>query len=373
MASPDSVLPELSGDERDRPLERQDDAKELTVRVFDGGGRRDWIRVNGDLQETMKPPASSPQPQRTVIVGEASCDDRTEGCGESVGDKVDDTTYWTTRVNGDVQEFLSGTYSDNMKSTVIVGDSDRGDENKVKVKEEVPVSVSVEATVVPTSTPAFWLTTATTTPSCRINGVMPELIGGGVNYADSMKPPVSSPQRCGSAVVRTAPTVIMGEVGGVRTMVWSQPPAPAATPELPQAASTSASWSSSSVSSPSSASNSEESAAQLLLNLGQERAFRPPQTFPVPLNMERLWAGDLSQLPTSQQLQALNLTTAWPSQSPATVPSTAPAWLKNGEFQTPEDGDDDDQPMICMICEDKATGLHYGIITCEGSVLVSLT
>lgn len=29
-------------------------------------------------------------------------------------------------------------------------------------------------------------------------------------------------------------------------------------------------------------------------------------------------------------------------------------------------GDDDEQPMICMICEDKATGLHYGIITCEG-------
>ena len=26
----------------------------------------------------------------------------------------------------------------------------------------------------------------------------------------------------------------------------------------------------------------------------------------------------------------------------------------------------DSQPMICMICEDKATGLHYGIITCEG-------
>ncbi|KAK8771461.1 hypothetical protein V5799_025295 [Amblyomma americanum] len=28
--------------------------------------------------------------------------------------------------------------------------------------------------------------------------------------------------------------------------------------------------------------------------------------------------------------------------------------------------DEDDQPMVCMICEDKATGLHYGIITCEG-------
>ncbi|KAF8785328.1 hormone receptor 4-like isoform X2 [Argiope bruennichi] len=31
-----------------------------------------------------------------------------------------------------------------------------------------------------------------------------------------------------------------------------------------------------------------------------------------------------------------------------------------------EDEEDDDQPMVCMICEDKATGLHYGIITCEG-------
>ena len=27
---------------------------------------------------------------------------------------------------------------------------------------------------------------------------------------------------------------------------------------------------------------------------------------------------------------------------------------------------DGQQPMICMICEDRATGLHYGIITCEG-------
>lgn len=33
---------------------------------------------------------------------------------------------------------------------------------------------------------------------------------------------------------------------------------------------------------------------------------------------------------------------------------------------TGEEDDEDDQPMVCMICEDKATGLHYGIITCEG-------
>lgn len=350
MASPDSVLPELSSDERERPMDTHEDTKELTVRVFDGGGgcRRDWLHVNGDLQDSMKPPASPQQPQRTVIMGE----DRTEVCGESgKGSEGGSASYWAGRVNGD--EFLGGDYSDSVKQTII------GHDSKVKVKEEVPVSL--EASVVSTSAPAFWLSTSTATPSCRINGVMPELIGGGVNYSDSMKPPVSSPHRTSSATVRTAPTVIMGEVGGVRTMVWSQPPNSGASTDQSQAASTSASWSSSSVSSPSSASNSEESAAQLLLNLGQERAFRPPQAFPVPLNMERLWAGDLSQLPTSQQLQALNLTTAWPNQNPAN-----PVWLKNGELQVNEDGDEDDQPMICMICEDKATGLHYGIITCEG-------
>jgi len=31
-----------------------------------------------------------------------------------------------------------------------------------------------------------------------------------------------------------------------------------------------------------------------------------------------------------------------------------------------EPTDEDEQPLVCMICEDKATGLHYGIITCEG-------
>lgn len=32
-----------------------------------------------------------------------------------------------------------------------------------------------------------------------------------------------------------------------------------------------------------------------------------------------------------------------------------------------------EEQMICMICEDKATGLHYGIITCEGYVKRSLS
>lgn len=37
--------------------------------------------------------------------------------------------------------------------------------------------------------------------------------------------------------------------------------------------------------------------------------------------------------------------------------------LQNEQEVPPED---DEQPLVCMICEDKATGLHYGIITCEG-------
>lgn len=32
----------------------------------------------------------------------------------------------------------------------------------------------------------------------------------------------------------------------------------------------------------------------------------------------------------------------------------------------PEEARDGEEAMVCMICEDRATGLHYGIITCEG-------
>lgn len=38
--------------------------------------------------------------------------------------------------------------------------------------------------------------------------------------------------------------------------------------------------------------------------------------------------------------------------------------LFQNEHDPPQD--DEEQPLVCMICEDKATGLHYGIITCEG-------
>ncbi|XP_043471799.1 hormone receptor 4 isoform X2 [Leptopilina heterotoma] len=182
---------------------------------------------------------------------------------------------------------------------------------------------------------------------------------------ESMKPPA---QRSAPTTPRPPPSVIMGEVGGVRTMIWS---APALDPVPPPAAS----WTT--TASSASCSSTEESAAQLLLNLGQESRGKPPgisYSSGPPLNMERLWAGDLTQLPAAQQIQALNLTASGSNQP----------WVRNGGVVKsevasqslsvappapplpPQEHEEDETPMICMICEDKATGLHYGIITCEG-------
>lgn len=92
------------------------------------------------------------------------------------------------------------------------------------------------------------------------------------------------------------------------------------------------------------------------------------QSFHVPLNMERLWAGDLSQLPVTatHQMHALNLTantgTGWPMTSSNGDNKPVPA----NTYHQMEEADEQEQPMVCMICDDRATGLHYGIITCEG-------
>lgn len=158
----------------------------------------------------------------------------------------------------------------------------------------------------------------------------------------------------------------MGEAGGVRTMIWSQP-----SPTSPTSPTHSAttSWAS-----PTAVTNTEESAAQMLLNLGQDRLRPTPRTPPshsssssssfppTPLNMERLWAGDLRQLPVNQQTQALNLS----SPNPIPVGFGEVKMLHHDGGGDGVEGEDEEQPMICMICEDKATGLHYGIITCEG-------
>ena len=86
------------------------------------------------------------------------------------------------------------------------------------------------------------------------------------------------------------------------------------------------------------------------LNLSPQFNQNPHQQSPTPrrrspMNMERLWAGDMSQLP-SHILESQN------GHSNAILrPNLEP---------------DDEEPLLCNICEDRATGLHYGIITCEG-------
>ncbi|XP_074033214.1 nuclear hormone receptor 4 isoform X3 [Leptinotarsa decemlineata] len=207
----------------------------------------------------------------------------------------------------------------------------------------------------------------------RINGVKPELIGGTFPAAPSsdIRPPGSPMSKpIISMPSKQTPSVIMGEAGGVRTMIWSQPSLPSSPTGESQLLATTSSWPQ--------VNNPEESAAQLLLNLGQDR-LRPlsrsliPSCSPTsqfgasPLNMERLWAGDLLQLPINQQTQALNLTSSSPGPSPIVYsPGESKACLVEPCAEQHVDNEEEDQPMICMICEDKATGLHYGIITCEG-------
>ncbi|KAG4065543.1 hypothetical protein HA402_013313 [Bradysia odoriphaga] len=192
--------------------------------------------------------------------------------------------------------------------------------------------------------------------NARINGVKPEIIGGpmpGLRPSSSQSGHQSSPSPQGPSQTppRATPTVIMGESCGVRTMVWGfepqSPQPPAASPTQNNAG----------------PSQNNEEAAQLLLSLGQSRPsdirIRPQTSRPPhPLNMERLWAGDYSQLPAGQQLHALNLS----SQQQWGGPFGSKA--ETGQQDPPPD--EDEQPLVCMICEDKATGLHYGIITCEG-------
>lgn len=193
--------------------------------------------------------------------------------------------------------------------------------------------------------------------NARINGVKPEIIGGPIGGIRTPGPqPSQSPtqqSQSQQSSPRQTPTVIMGESCGVRTMVWGfESPSPHATsPQTPGP------------------SQNNEEAAQLLLSLGQgPRIADVKPRLPLhrqqnPLNMERLWAGDYAQLPGGQQMQALNLSShqQW-GLGGGGIPSNRsdPSQLE------PHHPDEDEQPLVCMICEDKATGLHYGIITCEG-------
>lgn len=162
----------------------------------------------------------------------------------------------------------------------------------LRVKNEIPNLAQVQQRMV-------WNANA------RINGVKPELIGGPLpNMRPNGSSPSSPPQSASQTPPRATPTVIMGESCGVRTMVWGFEPSSGQMPPSPASSSSNQS---------SSGPSQNEEAAQLLLGLGQSASrpndIRPRavQRSPHPLNMERLWAGDYSQLPAGQQLHALNL------------------------------------------------------------------
>lgn len=162
----------------------------------------------------------------------------------------------------------------------------------------------------------------------RINGVKPEIIGGPIPLRSPVSnsgQPVSTSNQSGQTP-RNTPTVIMGESCGVRTMVWGieTPPSTQQQTSHHQTSQTnSISLQNHNQIQLAGPSNNEE-AAQLLLSLGQSRPneMRSIPTQPTirsqnPLNMERLWAGDYSQLPSGQQIQALNLSSQQQWSSPS--------------------------------------------------------
>lgn len=166
----------------------------------------------------------------------------------------------------------------------------------------------------------------------RINGVKPEIIGGPI----PLRSPVSNSGHTSVTTTnqnnnnapqpRNTPTVIMGESCGVRTMVWGieTTPQQAAAQHQQTSQSNSINLQNHNNQMPLAGPSNNEEAAQLLLSLGQNRtnemrSMQPQPTIRLqnPLNMERLWAGDYSQLPSGQQIQALNLTSQQQWSSPS--------------------------------------------------------
>ncbi|CAM1321399.1 Hr4 (predicted) [Pycnogonum litorale] len=118
--------------------------------------------------------------------------------------------------------------------------------------------------------------------------------------------------------------------------------------------------------------------------LASTSAAVTPARYVVSTDRPEVWSTSRPQvtssgalLPVQQQAdspQALNLSMpSWSRQngknrsgssSALMLPSSSSTLVAPSTSRVGDD--DEDHPMICMICDDKATGLHYGIITCEG-------
>ena len=172
-------------------------------------------------------------------------------------------------------------------------------------------------------------------------------------------------------------SVLFSKSGGVRTMVWSPSPT-----QSPRDSPLSHSFGVPDTTRRSTDSEHDMQAVKGLVELGQGGSPTPqfyshqdmqssqlqlnPPGFPG--NVPRL----LPNLPPGGRLDRppLDMAELWRRSSDQSQNSGGTGgggfFNQNSNEPTNRIIDEDEQPMICMICEDKATGLHYGIITCEG-------
>ena len=173
--------------------------------------------------------------------------------------------------------------------------------------------------------------------------------------------------------------------GGVRTMVWS--PSPGQSPrDSPH------SFGVPDTTRRSTDSEHDMQAVKGLVELGQTANMQsqlspggPPSNYykdvfppgsrpPFPSNYSNMPTDLSSKMrptiePKSEQRHHVDMAELWKGNIGQLPPQAQPVggfFNQNNGEPTNRMLDEDDQPMICMICDDKATGLHYGIITCEG-------
>ncbi|KAF2353634.1 Zinc finger nuclear hormone receptor-type [Trinorchestia longiramus] len=246
----------------------------------------------------------------------------------------------------------------------------------------------------------------------RINGIVPEIIRGGEILHKH------DPKGISRTHNNTTNTVILGEAGGFKTMLWmGDKPRESLNSQSPQVTLSSDIRATVdgmlSLGRVSAGNSPPSSVAQQMspfftnnmIPTDNTRGFPKPSTSPsvfrpsklptsspihvredledyrvkkvfsdsprpMPINMERLWQGDKSQLPSnsSDTLTAMNMNGGNLERrgEPSSPPPPMSLSLCGGDRRPVMPDDDDEESLVCMICEDNATGLHYGIITCEG-------
>ncbi|XP_071040812.1 hormone receptor 4 [Parasteatoda tepidariorum] len=177
------------------------------------------------------------------------------------------------------------------------------------------------------------------------------------------------------------PPLLMGDVQGRgKTMVWRRSPSfsrnrvpPSSTITSPPSSKRTPSPKHTPIPSPTATSPQFES-AQAISAVYMQSSTTTSFTSIRPSCSKSTFEGSLDEESSSTSFQSWPVTPfgeSPPSRTPsssATPPDTQALNLcvASTSRESSTSKEDDGQPMVCMICEDRATGLHYGIITCEG-------